>query len=739
MSVPTDPLYAQQWHFTTLGNGRGRGLLERVWNEFSGAGVHVIVYDNGIARGHEDLSSNYDASLELIVDGSPVPVEPSGTTPGDAHGTAVAGILAAERNGVGTVGIAWGASITSAALIGIDYTSTAPVLHPAPAFDITNNSWAYLDYFVPAYSLLYSGNTSLALVTEFRLASETGRDGLGTININGAANNNRDANGAGMSTSRHTMTVAAIREDGFVASYSNYGACILISAPSGDEGSSPEILTTDLPGTAGGNLFASQAVASDYTDWASGTSSATPMVSAVAALMLDANPGLGWRDVQNILAMTAFHTGSAFGAGPGLNEEHTWFFNEADNWNGGGLHFSEDYGYGNVDPYGAVRMAEAFAVIKAAAQTTANEHFFFDTYTPNSPSLIDNDTYTVTFDVSSFPLTLEHADITLDITHGDYGSLRIFLISAEGTEVQLYRGGPDSGIDASAGFKWIYGVDAFHGEASTGTWTLKVIDTAAGNTGTLNSVKLELFGSAPDSTKDVYHLTDEFAQMLALDATRGTLADIDGGIDWIDAAAVSTSSIINLNAGAAGRIDGATFRIAAGTRIENVISGDGADKLTGNTLANILHGMRGNDALYGLSHNDILSGGAGNDVITGGTGKDTLTGGTGLDDFDFNALSETGKTAGSRDRITDFAHGQDDIDLRTIDANAKISGNQSFKFIGKAAFHKVAGELHYVRVNATGTVNDKTIVEGDTNGDGRADFQIELTGLKTLTSTDFIL
>ena len=44
------------------------------------------------------------------------------------------------------------------------------------------------------------------------------------------------------------------------------------------------------------------------------------------------------------------------------------------------------------------------------------------------------------------------------------------------------------------------------------------------------------------------------------------------------------------------------------------------------------------------------------------------------------------------------------------------------------------------RVNyPAGTANDKTIIYGDINGDARADFQIELTGLKTITASDFIL
>ena len=70
--------------------------------------------------------------------------------------------------------------------------------------------------------------------------------------------------------------------------------------------------------------------------------------------------------------------------------------------------------------------------------------------------------------------------------------------------------------------------------------------------------------------------------------------------------------------------------------------------------------------------------------------------------------------------------------LGSIDAKAG-GGNQAFKFIAKQAFHHKAGELHYK------FAGPNTLIEGDTNGDGRADFQIQLTGLKTLTAGDFVL
>ncbi len=117
------------------------------------------------------------------------------------------------------------------------------------------------------------------------------------------------------------------------------------------------------------------------------------------------------------------------------------------------------------------------------------------------------------------------------------------------------------------------------------------------------------------------------------------------------------------------------------------------ETITGTSGADSLTGGSDIDHIFGLGGNDTLTGGTSADILTGGKGRDTMTGGAGFDDFDFNAITETGKTAAKRDRILDFKHLQDDIDLRTIDAKTGIAGNQAFKFIGTQDFHDVKGEL----------------------------------------------
>ena len=184
------------------------------------------------------------------------------------------------------------------------------------------------------------------------------------------------------------------------------------------------------------------------------------------------------------------------------------------------------------------------------------------------------------------------------------------------------------------------------------------------------------------------------------------------------------------------------------------VLGNGAHDLTllgavvangyGNVLNNIITGSKAGNALVGAAGNDTLYGGAGNDVLRGDAGHDILVGGVGADTFDFNAISETGLAATTRDVITDFTHNatlslSDHIDVSTIDANGALAGATAFAWIGSAAFSGHAGQLHYRQENPTGTVNDKTLIEGDTNGDQVADFQIELTGLKALVAADFVL
>ena len=131
--------------------------------------------------------------------------------------------------------------------------------------------------------------------------------------------------------------------------------------------------------------------------------------------------------------------------------------------------------------------------------------------------------------------------------------------------------------------------------------------------------------------------------------------------------------------------------------------------------------------------NDTVIGSAGADDIRGGSGRDLLTGGGGDDIFDFNSTSHS--KGSSTDRITDFTQGSDVIDLTSIDANTRLSGNNEFVFIGDSAFGNVAGQLRYDATSLPGV----TRVLADTNGDGAIDMEIHLSGTHALTQNDFLL
>ena len=171
-----------------------------------------------------------------------------------------------------------------------------------------------------------------------------------------------------------------------------------------------------------------------------------------------------------------------------------------------------------------------------------------------------------------------------------------------------------------------------------------------------------------------------------------------------------------------------------GKGVDSLYGGQGADKLDGGNGADFLFGGEGVDTLKGGGGADRLEGGIASDILVGGGGKDTLFGGDGGDQFDFLDKSDSLRGGGNRDVIKDFTHIEGDkINLSLIDANETKAGDQAFKYIGANAFHHVKGELHEIQKA------NFTLVEGDTNGDGKADFQIEVSGHLHLLKGDFIL
>jgi Ca2+-binding RTX toxin-like protein len=176
------------------------------------------------------------------------------------------------------------------------------------------------------------------------------------------------------------------------------------------------------------------------------------------------------------------------------------------------------------------------------------------------------------------------------------------------------------------------------------------------------------------------------------------------------------------------------FGHAAGDKligIEQVLGTKYNDTITGNEDHNFLNGSDGADRLDGGKGRDDLFGGAGKDTLIGGLDGDTLTGGTESDVFLYNAAAESpfafdGSGNQLFDRIRDFAVGVDKLDLRLVDANILVAGDQAFTFV--EAFSGAAGQLMITDPVGTGDGLEQSLLLADLNGDAQADFAIEFFG-----------
>ena len=486
---PTNnPSFGEAWHITNAGlryGRRGEDLnLLPAWDwGLSGSGVLIAVIDTGVDMDHPDLEANIRSDLALNLNGSPVTDNDTERDP--SHGTAVSGIITAVDNQIGSVGVAYGAHIVPIRYIGKSHTdaeSAQALSHQHQIVAIYNNSWGPAvgspdDDLVGMVGHDTLGN--LALATGVR----QGRAGRGNLFVFAAGNDHElgsNVNYNSWANSRYTIAVGAIGNAGTRASYSETGAPLLISAPSG--GQTLGIFTTDRVGSRGYNPLG------DYTSNFSGTSAAAPMVSGVIALMLEANPLLGWRDVQHILAKTAVRVDA---------DDEGW------QQNGAGLYFNDQYGFGRVDASAAIQASVVWSNVGPEVSTTASRNV--SQFIPSSGTPLQS-----SIEVSR-NLRIEQVILTPRILHSDWGDLRITLISPSGTESVLSHPHDDA-IGSYA--EWDFSSVQFWDESSMGTWTLRIEDLDSGGTGSLNRWNLRIFGTELDDRRNraPMALDDRFIQ-----------------------------------------------------------------------------------------------------------------------------------------------------------------------------------------------------------------------------------
>jgi subtilisin-like proprotein convertase family protein len=607
-----DAYYGQQWHLNTK-----YGInVEAVWNEYNGRGVRIGIVDDGVQYTHKDLNNNYRTDLDY--DARNKDSDAFSSLKSDRHGTTVAGVVAAEMNNdgnYGVVGVAWDADIAGFRMGFGAAGSNAQILdnmQRQKAMDVSNNSWGFSGFFADNFE---SASFS-AIGNAIRDAAANGRGGLGTVFVFAAGNeraSGQNVNYHDFQNSPYTIAVGATDINGNITTFSTPGAAVLIAAPG------QNIVTTDRTGSNG-------YVSGDFVS-VSGTSFAAPIVSGVVALMLEANPFLGYRDVQEILAYSAAKP-------PGFLASD--LINDASNWNGGGLSYNHDHGFGLVDAHAAVRLAETWT----ETSTFANQKTYTEALSPRSVIPDGNAagiSSTINVSAAELPsnILIDRIEVRLDISHTWIGDLIVALIGPDGTTSTLINrpGVSSTSVYGSSQDNIVFTTDTVHfwGETAWGNWTLSVKDMVAGDVGTLNSWSISFIGDYV-SNNDTYFYTDAYATYLAENPTRGTLSDADGGIDTINLAAVTGNVTLNLNAGQTSTIAGASLVIANDTIIENAFLGDGNDTVYGNGAANVVFGGRGADQLWG---------GGGNDI------------------FDYDRIADAG------DVIHDFASG-DKIDIRDL-------------------------------------------------------------------------
>lgn len=344
--------------------------------------------------------------------------------------------------------------------------------HRLDLVQISNNSWGADD----------DGKTITAPGPLVKAALDSalsqGRGGLGTIFVWSAGNggNERDnANNDGYANHPGTIAVGALNDLGNRADYSEPGACLVVSAPSGNDNARPPgSYTTDLVGERGYNRadVNTDIPEVDYTSTFNGTSSAAPLVSGVVALMLQANPKLGWRDVQEILIRSAAMT---------QPENTGWFTNAAK------IRFNHEFGAGRVDAAAAVQLAVGWRNLSTRQSAAVVKS------TKDLPVIPDEGVFESSLSLAD-DLRVEQVTLELALTHPSRGELAIELISPLGTISQLFVPHSDTNQNIEHRFTSVFN----WGESARGDWKLRIRDTVGGNSGQVSSYRLEVFGTRSD-------------------------------------------------------------------------------------------------------------------------------------------------------------------------------------------------------------------------------------------------
>lgn len=296
-AMPADPGFASQWNLRKI-------KAPEAWEISSGSpSISIAILDEGCDMTHEDIAYKLPGYDAFAMDNNP---QPDGN---DAHGTACAGVAAMPINGKGGVGVAPGCKIVPIRIakgIGGGYWSTTDAKVADGIYKAVNAPRS-----ADVLSNSYSVSPSTVVTNAFKYAQTHGRGGKGCPIAAAAGNGNAPPviYPARLSpTIPGFMAVSATNEwdqrksktslDGETWWGSSYGPEVDIAAPG------VHIYSPDISGAAGYG-------SGNYIGNFNGTSSATPHVAGLMALILSVDPALRSWEVEDIIKLTADDLGPA--------------------------------------------------------------------------------------------------------------------------------------------------------------------------------------------------------------------------------------------------------------------------------------------------------------------------------------------------------------------------------------------------------------------------------------------
>ncbi|MDE0421566.1 MAG: S8 family peptidase [Gammaproteobacteria bacterium] len=534
-----DPLFGEQWHLRNTGQrayattpatpGEDLGMANVLSSGTpTGAGVRIAVVDTGMELCHPDLTANVEANASYNFNtddwhGAELAEPYLPWSLGD-HGTSVAGVAAgAASNGTGGRGVAPEATIRGYNMLSA--VDSAGTYYDALGGSETDPDSSLVDIFNMSFGTL-GGEFGIDPddVRLLRNGVTNLRAGRGAIYVKSAGNafgacgsmrrpaNARigcsSSNSASSHYSPYLVIVGAFNAQGTRASYSSAGSNLWISAPAGEYGSRyGATITADQVGTNRGyDVRGNRGVALDavnnphgnYVSTFNGTSAAAPHTSGAVALLLEAEPELTWRDVKYVLAKTARQIDADIQpvqylvGGRVYVAQLPWVTNAA------GYPFHNWYGFG------AVAVDAALELVDSHTPDSLGELVETDSFqSSDAVSIPDDDgagvTQTLIVEGLAGDADIEAVTLHIHITHPQTNDLGIHLTSPAGTESVLNPIFNDA-LAGNADLHWTLLSNAFYGESPNGEWTIRVVDAAAADEGTLTEWSLRFFlGTHPES------------------------------------------------------------------------------------------------------------------------------------------------------------------------------------------------------------------------------------------------